>query len=126
MGGVIDRYPGLKIVTHHMGGMIPYLARRVDSSFDRFYKDKMPRHISQYWGNFYGDTAVDGTVAAYPCGYAFFGPDRLMYASDYPFGWEAGEGYIRDNLAGVKTLKISKKNMDKILGGNAKKLLKIK
>jgi len=126
MGGVIDRYPELKIVTHHMGGMLPYFERRMQSSFDRFWKDKMPRPLSQYWGNFYGDTAVDGTVAAYPCGYAFFGPDRLMYGSDYPFGWEAGEGYIRDNLAGVKAMKIPARNMNKILGGNAKKLLKIK
>ena len=125
MGGVLDRYPNLKIVTHHMGGMLPYLSRRIESNFDRFFKGKIEQHITKYWNNFYGDTAVDGTVGAYACGYAFFGANRLMYGSDYPFGWEAGEGYIRENLAGVKTLKISKKNMDKILGGNARKLLKI-
>lgn len=126
MGGVIDRYPNLKIVIHHMGGMMPYLERRIESNFDRFFKGKIKKHISEYWGNFYGDTAVDGTMAAYPCGYAFFGPDRLLFASDYPFGWEAGEGYIRENLKGVKALEISERNMNKVLGGNAKKLLKIK
>lgn len=126
MGGVIDRFPTLKIVTHHMGGQIPYLSRRIESNFDRFFKGKIEKHITEYWGNFYGDTAVDGTMGAYPCGYDFFGPDRLLYASDYPFGWEAGEGYIRENLAGVKALKISQRNMNKVLGGNARKLLKIK
>ncbi len=126
MGGVIERFPELKIVTHHMGGMLPYFDRRVHSSFDRFVKDKVPHYLDHYLSNIYGDTAVDGTVAAYPCGLAFFGPDRLMYGSDYPFGWESGEAYIRENLKGVKTLKVSKRNMDKILGGNAKKLLKIK
>lgn len=126
MGGVIERYPTLKIVMHHMGGMMPYLSRRIESSFDRFVKNQLPRHISTYWGNLYGDTAVDGTKGAYPCGYAFFGPDRLMYASDYPFGWEAGEGYIRENLKGVRSLKIPERNMNKVLGGNARKLLKIK
>lgn len=126
MSGVIDFYPTLKIVTHHMGGMLPYFERRMYSSFDRFWKDKLPRYLSGYWGNIYGDTAVDGTTAAYPCGYAFFGPDRLMYGSDYPFGVESGESYIRENLKGVRSLQISPEEIDKILGGNAKKLLKIK
>src|SRR4030043_1318448 len=124
-GGVIDRYPSLKIVIHHMGAMIPYFVRRIESAFNGHLRDKLPRHISEYWSNFYGDTAVDGTVAAYPCGYAFFGPDRLMYGSDYPFGAEAGEAYIRDNLAGVKAMDIPPQDMEKILGGNAKKLLKL-
>jgi predicted TIM-barrel fold metal-dependent hydrolase len=124
-GGVIDRYPSLKVVTHHMGAMLPYFVRRIESTFNLHLKDKLPRHISQYWGNFYGDTAVDGTVAAYPCGYAFFGPDRLMYGSDYPFGPQVGEAYIRDNLLGVKAMDIPPQDMEKILGGNAKKLLKL-
>lgn len=125
LGGVIDRYPSLKIVTHHMGAMLPYFVRRIESTFNRYLRDNISRHISQYWGNIYGDTAVDGTVAAYPCGYAFFGPDRLMYGSDYPFGVEAGEAYIRENLAGVKAMDIPSQDMEKILGGNAKKLLRI-
>ena len=125
LGGVIDRYPSLKIVTHHMGAMLPYFVKRIESTFNRHLRDKMPRHISQYWSNIYGDTAVDGTVAAYPCGYAFFGPDRLMYGSDYPFGVEAGEAYIRENLAGVKAMNLPSQDMEKILGGNAKRLLKV-
>jgi predicted TIM-barrel fold metal-dependent hydrolase len=124
-GGVLDRYPALKIVTHHMGAMFPYFFKRVESTFERQLKDKLPRHISQYYTNIYGDTAIDGTMAAYPCGYAFFGPDRLMYGTDYPFGNDDGEAYIRDNLAGVKAMQIPSKDMQKILGENAKKLLKI-
>jgi predicted TIM-barrel fold metal-dependent hydrolase len=125
-GGVIDRFPTIKIVTHHLGAMIPYFSRRVEQNFNKFLSDKVPRHISEYWKNIYGDTAVDGTVAAYPCGYAFFGPDRMMYGTDYPFANEAGEDFVRANLDGVKAMKIPKKDMEKILGGNAKKLLKIK
>ncbi len=125
-GGVIDRYPSLKIVTHHMGAMLPYFTRRIEQNFNKFLRDKLPRHISEYWGNIYGDTAVDGTVAAYPCGYAFLGPERMMYGSDYPFGAEAGEDFIRENLFGVKAMDIPAGDMEKILGGNAKNLLKIR
>lgn len=125
MGGVLDRYPGLKIVMHHMGAMFPYLARRVEGNFNRNRKAKLGHELSHYWKNIYGDTATDGTVASYPCGYAFFGPDRLMYGSDYPFCGEEGEDVIRENLAGIRTLDIPAREMEKILGGNAKKLLKI-
>jgi aminocarboxymuconate-semialdehyde decarboxylase len=124
-GGVIDRFPSLKIVTHHLGAMIPYFARRIEVNAFKFLKDKLPRHISEYWRNIYGDTALDGTVAAFPCGYAFFGPDRMMYGSDYPFGPEAGEDFIRSNLEGVRSMDIPTEDKEKILGGNAKKLLKI-
>lgn len=124
-GGVIDHYPSLKIVTHHLGAMLPYFARRIEQSFNESLADKLPRHISEYWGNIYGDTAIDGTVAAFMCGHAFFGSDRMMYGSDYPFGAEEGEDFIRENLAGIKAMNIPVEDKQKILGGNAKKLLKI-
>ena len=68
---------------------------------------------------------MDGTKAAYPCGYAFFGADRMLYGSDYPFGPEAGEDFIRENLLCVKTMSIPQEDKEKILWGNAKKMLKI-
>jgi len=124
-GGVIDRFPSLKIVTHHLGNYIPFFVRRIEQNFNNFLRDKLPRHISEYWGNIYGDTAVDGTAGAFPCGYAFFGSDRMMYGSDYPFGAEAGEDFIRENLAGVKAMAIPEDEKRKILRENAKKMLKI-
>jgi predicted TIM-barrel fold metal-dependent hydrolase len=58
-------------------------------------------------------------------GYAFFGPDRMVFGTDYPFGLEKGEGFIRENLASVKRINIAEDDKKKILGENAKKLLKI-
>jgi predicted TIM-barrel fold metal-dependent hydrolase len=125
-GGVIDRYPSLKVVTHHLGAMLPYFARRIETNVKGFLKSKLPRNITEYWGNIYGDTALNGTIAAYPCGYAFFGPDRMMYGTDYPFGGEAGEDFIRENLAGLVAMNILEEDKKKILGESAQKLLKIK
>lgn len=124
-GGVIDRFPTLKVVTHHLGNYIPFFKRRIEANVNKFLRDKLPRPISEYWGNIYGDTAVDGTLGAFPCGYAFFGSERMMYGSDYPFGAEAGEDFIRENLAGVKSMVIPEEEKEKILGGNARKMLKI-
>lgn len=124
-GGVIDRFPSLRIVTHHLGAMIPYFRRRAEQNYIKFLKDKLPRPITEYWGNIYGDTALDGTDPAFTCGYAFFGPDRTVFGTDYPYGLEEGEDFIRENLAGVKKMSIPEEDKKKILGNNAKKLLKI-
>jgi len=124
-GGVLDRFPALKVVTHHMGAMFPYFSGRVETVF-KGIKEKPARDISEYWSNIYGDTAISGgTTEAYSLGYAFFGPDRLMYGSDYPFGPEAGKVHVSANLSAVKSMNIPERDIQKILGGNARKLLKI-
>lgn len=124
-GGVMDRFPSLKIVMHHLGAMLPFFAGRIETILNRRLGEKLLRPISEYWRNIFGDTAVDGNLAAYPCGYAFFGPERMMYGTDYPFGAEGGEKFIRANLEGVRSMNIPTEHIEKIVGGNAKKLLKI-
>lgn len=125
-GGVLDRFPTLKIVTHHLGGMIPFFSRRAEMAIRESWGGQTKKRLTEYWENIYGDTAVSGTRAAFPCGYAFFGPDRMMYGTDYPFGPETGEDFVRENLAGIKEMQISQGDKKKILGENAKKLLKIR
>ena len=125
-GGVIDRFPTIKVVMHHLGAMFPFFSGRINNVYLRV-RDKLPRHISEYWGNVYGDTALSGaTPAAYSCGYDFFGPNRILFATDYPFGGEGGELFIRENLSGVSSMNIPGDEMEKILSGNARRLLKIK
>jgi predicted TIM-barrel fold metal-dependent hydrolase len=127
-GGVLDRFPTLKIVMHHLGAMLPFFARRVEINCHMRRMGlwgKLQRDISEYWHQIYGDTAVDGTRGAYPCGYEFFGLYRMLFGTDYPAGPERGEDFIRENLLGVKAMDIPQEEMDLILGGNAKRLLKI-
>ena len=103
--------------------MFPFFAGRMETAAPLM--EKLPRPFDEYWANIYGDTAVSRTPSALPWGYEFFGSDRMVYGSDYPFGAERGEAFIRDNLQAVRALDIPDCEMEKILGGNAKKLLKI-
>lgn len=125
-GGVMDRFPTMKIVTHHLGAFLPFFITRVEKNINTFLAHKLKRPLSEYWKNLYADTAVDGTVAALPCGYAFFGSERMMFGTDYPFGPEAGEDFIRSNLAAVQAMNIPAVEKKKILGENAMRILKIK
>jgi aminocarboxymuconate-semialdehyde decarboxylase len=123
-GGVLDKFPGLKVVMHHLGAMFPYFGGRVNS-----YIGQSPRGgkktIREYYDQIYGDTAIDAMPGAFMCGYAFFGPDRMLFGTDYPFGLEEGELFIRDNLENVRAMTVPEEVKEKILSKNAERLLKI-
>jgi predicted TIM-barrel fold metal-dependent hydrolase len=74
---------------------------------------------------FYADTAVFGSLPATQCGLAFFGADRVLFASDAPFDPEKGSGYIRETLRVIDNLPISIEDRQKIYEGNARRLLKL-
>ena len=125
VSGTMERYPALKIVTHHLGGgMFPFFSNRFNIKFPNLRK-RMTRPLSESLERIFGDTAVDGTAAALPCGHAFFGTERMLFGTDYPFSPEEGEVYLRENLTIVKEMALPEEDKAKILGGNAKKLLKL-
>jgi len=128
LSGTLDRFPELKVVLHHYGAMLPFFSRRIEQNIRIMLSDRLKpgKDIKEYWKNFYGDTALDGAVASYPVGYAFFGPDRTVFGTDYPFGMEAGEDFYRENLAGVRAMNLPEAELKKVLGENARRLLKIK
>jgi uncharacterized protein len=83
--GLFDRYPSLKIITHHLGGMIPYYDGRVGPGLkvlgsrtsDEDYSGILPalkRPHLEYLREFYADTALfGGGVHAVKYGLDFFG-----------------------------------------------------
>jgi len=125
VSGTMERYPTLKIVTHHLGGgLFPFFSHRFEIKLPNL-RHKMKNPLSESLNRIYGDTAVDGTAAALPCGLAFFGADRMLFGTDYPFSPDRGEVYLKENLAIVKAMDLPEVEKEKILGGNAKKLLKL-
>lgn len=125
VSGTMERHPSLKVVTHHLGGgMFPFFSNRFNIKFEKLKKE-MKKPFSESLERVYGDTAVDGTAAALPCGHAFFGTERMLFGTDYPFSPEKGEVYLRENLAIIKNWDLPEADKKKILGENAKKLLKL-
>ena len=135
-GGLFDRHPGLKVITHHMGGMIPYFEGRVGPGWDQLgtrtsdedygallqaMKEKGKRPID-YFRNFYADTALFGALWATKCGLRFFGADHTVFASDAPFDPEGGRAYIRDTLDIVARLDVSPEDRRAICEGNLRRL----
>jgi predicted TIM-barrel fold metal-dependent hydrolase len=134
--GLFDRHPDIKIVTHHMGAMIPYFEGRVGPGWDQLgsrtsdedltvVRDRLKKRPIDYFRMFYADTAVFGSRSATECGLDFFGADRVLFASDAPFDPEKGPMYIRETIKIIDNLDITEEVRDKIYRGNAVKLLKL-
>ena len=134
--GVMDRHPGLEIVTHHLGGIIPYLEGRIGPLWDQLgsrtegegdagvLKSLKMRPLD-YFKRIYGDTAVGGASGVIRCGLEFFGPDRVLFASDCPFDPEGGPGFIRDGMRALASLDLPADVREKIQFRNARTLLSI-
>jgi uncharacterized protein len=132
--GLFDELPGLKIITHHMGGMIPYFAGRIGLGFRQIFfgtSDRNPdagelkRPSADYFKLLYADTALNGDAAATRCGHDYFGTAHCLFATDAPFDPEQGERLIAGTIAAVDALEIGAAERAEILSGNARKLLKL-
>lgn len=135
--GLFDKYPNLKIITHHMGGMIPYFEGRVGPGWDQLgsrtpdedYSQilkRLKRRPIDYFHLFYADTALFGAKEATICGLKFFGPQRVLFASDMPFDPEKGTAYIRWTIEIIDSLDIDPEHRKAIYEGNAKRIMKLK
>jgi predicted TIM-barrel fold metal-dependent hydrolase len=133
--GLFDELPKLKIVSHHMGGMIPYFAGKIKLGFRQIFfgaadrnpvaeDSKLKKQPVEYFKMLYADTAL-GEIAPTRCGHDFFGTDHSVFATDAPFDSEQGRALIRNTIAAVNALEIPQAEKDAIFSGNAKRLLKL-
>jgi aminocarboxymuconate-semialdehyde decarboxylase len=80
----------------------------------------------EYFKMFYGDTVLGGAAAPLACGLAFFGADRVVFASDCPFDPEGGPMFIREGIRSVEGLGLAESDKRTIYFGNALGLLGMK
>ncbi len=129
--GLFEWFPTIKIITHHLGGLVPYFSDRAalhwDSGLQRLGGQHFPglkRHPVEYMKMFYADTALSGNSNyAMECGLAFFGEDHLLFGTDMPYGLENGDAPIRETIAGIERMALLNSTRQKIYEGNARRLL---
>ena len=133
--GLFDRHPNLRIITHHLGAMIPYFAGRIEQGWDLEIGSRTPpadstllpvqlrRKPSEYFKLFYADTALSGAAAATRCGLDYFGKDKVLFASDFPFDAEGGAYLVRETLRAVNSLGLSEGERHALFEGNLSRLL---
>lgn len=120
-GGLLDRYPGLKICASHGGGYLPSYIGRSDKCYSWDERcQHMEKTPSEYLKQLYFDTLVYS-----PSNLEHLidevGADRVIIGTDYPFGMASKEP-INDVLS---VPGLSDDDKAAILGATAAGLLKI-
>ena len=131
--GVFDRHPEIKIVTHHLGGFVPYASERIREGYDKFLKGASARnepvpvkdHPYDYFHRFYADTITIGSVPALACGLEFFGVERVMFATDMPFDLHGGRRYIEVALQAMSAIDIPEADKIRIFESNARRVFRL-
>jgi aminocarboxymuconate-semialdehyde decarboxylase len=120
--GFMKRFPRLKIILAHAGGYIAHYWARMDHGHKRpDVRTVITTKPSKYLEKFYFDTItfdpqmLDSLIKR-------FGVDHVLMGTDYPY--DMGE---TDPLGLISSVpKLGKSDLQKIVGGNAQRLFKIK
>jgi uncharacterized protein len=139
-GGILERYPKLKIMTHHCGGMVPYFAERIrefmhtmegqwmyrEGKEKEYLEVSLAKDAIDYYQMFYNDTAIYGNTKALECAHAFFGTDRLLFGCDFPLGdTEFGSRNYLQTINAIDQMAITDADRKKIYEDNARKLMRL-
>lgn len=95
--GLFDRFPDLKIITHHGGGTIPILDGRLEYGLKALGTRYAPgdmdaaasplkESVISAFHRFHADTATFGSRIGVEAALSFFGPKQVYFATDFPFG----------------------------------------
>lgn len=132
VAGVFDRWWGVKFVFCQLGGFVPFMLGRFDQQlfFERRRAEQeggelsgyLSRRIADYCQSFYVDTHTTD-AAAIRAAISAMTPERIVLGGDYPVSpADCGLGYT---LPQLDALDLSAEDREKILRGNAARLLNL-
>lgn len=135
--GMFDKLPKLRIITHHLGAMVPFLSHRVGYGMDQFgartsdedyegLRKRMAKRPVDYFKMFYNDTSINGWASGIRCGLDFFGSKRVLFGTDCPFDPEGGPLFIRETIKALDGLRLKKNDARRVYFGNAVRMLRLK
>lgn len=117
--GLLDELPDLTVVHPHGGGVLPYLAGRIDAEHRKewAHADALSRPIGESLARFYTDS-ITNSARSLTMSIETYGLDHVLFSSDYPY-WSPAEGLdlIRRTLPAA--------DQERVLSGNAAALLGI-
>ncbi len=120
--GILDKFPDLKFCLAHAGGQVPYLRGRWEHGYNVRPEAKLviKEPPSKYLPLFYFDTITHSdSLLEYLINSV--GADKVMMGTDYPFDMADPEPVARmQRLPGIP-----EKDKQMVLGGNARRLLKM-
>lgn len=119
LSGVFDRFPKLQVISGHWGEMVPFYLQRMDDTLSQQVTG-LSRSISQtYREHVYVTPSGMLNLPHFEFVHKVMGPDRIIYAIDYPYLTQTGAREF------VEQLPISQEDREKIAHRNAEKLFRL-
>ena len=122
--GLLERYADITLILSHLGGAIPYLARRIDLVFDeparRAKYTRISRRPSEYMKALYLDTAMCWGGPAFDCARELVGIDHIVYGTDY---FMIGSKFMDWTNDFLESLELSAEDREKVYCRNAQRIL---
>ena len=128
LSGTLERFPGLKLIAAHGGGMVPFFQARIamlarvaaGKGKGIVPKDPVAPFSKQlyYDAAFFDPTSLELLVK-------FAGAERVLYASDYPFGQNLGRNCYDASIKMMEDARLDPADKEKIYSGNLQKMMKL-
>ncbi len=135
LGGVLEDFPDLIFIINHFGGGVSAVLERVDaymgyvgSGWPDFYAGKalIGKPWRAYFNKLYFNMAGrERGMDTVRCALTNIRPEKMLFATDWPFNYDGNPGAVREYVADIKKLDLSEKDIEGMLGGNAASLLGI-
>ena len=123
--GYMERWPELKIVVHHSGGTVPMLAGRLKTLQRTPDNEAVAARLRlgplEYLKRFYADTANFGNPIALRAALDFFGPDHVLFATDFGFSTDFAPETIDD----METVIEDEETKRMVYEDNARRVLRL-
>jgi predicted TIM-barrel fold metal-dependent hydrolase len=118
--GFIEKYPHITFILSHVGGAIPFLWQRINTTYESYSGNdgSLSHPPTDYLKRCYYDTALSDTESLM-LAFKRIG-DHLMLGTDYPFS----KKHVTRTLSVINAMDVSDEIKNKIFGGNALSLLK--
>jgi len=128
LSGVLEDFPNLQFVISHKGGGIAALKERIDYWFGSpgtpGTRTRLP--FEEYLKKIHFNLAGHhGGMNSVKCALTTIHPSRLIFGTDYPQEFSEDPMKLKTYVKNIKKLEMSEKNRELMLGGNAKRLLKL-
>lgn len=130
--GIMQKYPSLKIITHHAGGMVPFFEQRIAGGYGfnemrigGRRQVELTKSPLEYFRMFYADTAIGGSTPGLMCAYAFFGAKRLLFGTDTPYDSQLGFRSVKKTIEAIEKMDVPEGDKEAIFELNARELLRL-
>jgi aminocarboxymuconate-semialdehyde decarboxylase len=126
-GRVLERFPEINFVVADVGGVLAFFAQRAINIYTGRTEEIRQRYGLKEnpldsFRRFYVDTA-DHPASTLRCVKDFFGAERMVLGTNYPYGPEEGCLLVKNSLKAIDGLDLAATEKERILGGNAARIL---